>query len=150
MLRAGQQILCTGARRWSENAAAESVELFEVALAETCQLVGSGSGDGEANHSMVGGVTRAAEVAGLHGAIDEAGRAVVAEQQSLGNVADRRGLRSGVSPDREEELVLRGCESFAFGFFLAPVQEPPQLGAELEQSSVVRIRELSAGHRNRS
>ncbi len=82
----------------------------------------------------------------MHRAIDQAGRAVVAQQQSLGDVADGRFPWTGVPPYGEEELVLRGRESFAFGFLLAPAEEAPQLGAELEQSSVVRIRGLSVGH----
>ncbi len=46
----------TIARARSEDAAAESGELLEVTSAEAYQLVGSGAGDGEANHPMVVGI----------------------------------------------------------------------------------------------
>lgn len=114
--------------------------------AEAYQLVGSDSGDGEAYDAMVVGITGAAEVAGLDRAIDQAGCAVVSQHQHLGNVADGRFVRPGVPADGEEELMLRGSEPFALGFLFAPVEEPPQLRAELEQSSVVRVRELSVRH----
>jgi len=134
-------------RELLQDAVAKPLELLEVTSAEPDQLVGSDSGDGEAYDAMVVGITGAAEVAGLDRAIDQAGRAVVSQHQRLGNVADGRFVRAGVPADREEELVLRGGEAFTLGFLFAPVEEPPQLRAELEQSSVIRVRERSVGHR---
>jgi hypothetical protein len=130
-----------------QDAAAEPLELLEVTSAEPDQLVGSDSGDGEAYDAMVVGITGAAEVAGLDRAVDQAGCAVVSQHQRLGNIADGRCVRAGVPADGEEELMLRGSEPFTLGLLFAPVEEPPQLRAELEQSSVVRVRELSLGHR---
>ncbi len=95
---------------------------------------------------MVVGIARAPEVAGERSAIDQTRGAVVAEQQRFGHVTDGRRLWPRVTAYREKQLVLRGSEPFALGLFLAPPEELPQLRTEREQSSVVRVRELSGGH----
>ena len=98
---------------------------------------------------MVVGVLRPTDVPGVDGAVDEPGRAVVAKKQRFGDVADCRCPAPAMTAYREQQLVLRGGETFARGLLLAPAQEPAQLGAELEQPLVVVVGESPASrHRN--
>lgn len=78
-------------------------------------------------------------------AIDEPDRAVVLQQQRVGDVADGGVLRPGVAADREKQLVLSRCQTDGVGLRLAPVQELPQSGTELQQVLVVEFRKCAHG-----
>jgi hypothetical protein len=83
-------------------------ELIEVLDGEPGQSLGAVGREPEPNDAMlirVGGPLH--EPRGL-GSIDEFDHAVVAQQQQLGDLADRRPLRAAVPADREQQLVL-GC-----------------------------------------
>jgi hypothetical protein len=44
--------------------------------------------------------------------------------------------------------VLRGSEPLVESLFLAPTEEPPQVGAELEELAVLPVGRLVSLHRN--
>ncbi len=69
--------------------------------------------EGEAHGSVVVGVGQAVDEAAALGAVDELDHAVVAEQQVIGNVAD--GRVAVVAADRQQQLVLRGCQAGLLG-----------------------------------
>ena len=58
----------------------------------------------------------------------------------LGDVTDGRRSRC-VSADREQELVVGGCDAVRNGLLLAPMQEASQLITESEQTFVVGVGE---------
>jgi hypothetical protein len=79
--------------------------------------------------------------AGGDGSIDEPDDAVVAEQQVIGDLTDRRG--TAVAADGEQKLMLGGREPDIVGLLLAPVQEPPQPVPEREQPAEVFVSQRS-------
>lgn len=93
---------------------------------------------GDPHHAVVPAVGEAADEPGLHGAIDQLDGAVVAEQEVGRDVADAR-CRS-VASDRQEELVLGRREPDLMSLVLAPVKEPAQAVAELQESLEVTVR----------
>ena len=93
----------------------------------------------EPDDALVVRVVVPADQSGLGRAVHQSHRAVVAQEQRRGDVADRRVLDAVVAADREEELVLGRREAGVARPFLAPVEEPPELGAEREQVAVVGV-----------
>jgi hypothetical protein len=58
------------------------------------------------------------------GAVGESDSAVVAQDEVIGDLANRRSAWIGMTADGEQELVLSGCEARRSGLCLAPTQEP--------------------------
>lgn len=106
-------------------------EFLQVQLAERFQLARPLVGEAQAHGAEVVGVLAAGEQSGLRCAIDQPDRAVVAQQEVGGNIAERRPARVGMAPNREQELVLSRCEAGRLRLPLAPTQEPAQAGAQL-------------------
>ena len=65
-------------------------------------------------------------------------------RSDVGHVADRRAERAVVAANREQQLVLRRRDAERGRLLLAPVQEPPQRGAEREQLAGTRASLRSA------
>ena len=116
---------------------AEALELLDVQFAQVLEAFGPLGGQLEPDLALVGPVGPAAHEPGGDRAVDELDRAVVAQQQVAGDVADRRTGRVVVAADREQQLVLRGGQTGGDGLPLAPAQEPAQAGPEAEQPRVV-------------
>jgi hypothetical protein len=130
----------------SEDAGAELLELVEVLAAETRELVGPASGDPQVHDALIVRVAFSAYETGGHSPINQLGHAVVAQQQRVGDVTDRRTALLRAPSHREEELVLRRCQTLGSGLLLAPVQEPAQVGAEAEEVLVVVVGDPSIRH----
>jgi hypothetical protein len=114
-------------------------QLLEVLLAERFELACAAIGETQAHDAEVVGVRAARDQSGLLGAVDEPHRAVGAQHEVPGDIADRWSVLIAVTADREQELVLGGRQAGGLGVLLAPAQEPAQAGAELEQPSVVIV-----------
>jgi hypothetical protein len=71
------------------------------------------------------------------GSIDQFDDAVVAQQQVICDVSDRR--RGTVASDGEQELVLRTGEPDGSRLLLAPVLEPTQAVPERQQTAEVPL-----------
>ena len=69
---------------------------------------------------MIGWVLSAVDESGPLGPVDEADRAVMTEEKVRGHIADARPLRIGMTSDRQQQLVLGGCEAGRLGTLLAP------------------------------
>jgi hypothetical protein len=67
------------------------------------------------------------------GAVDQADRAVVAQDQVAGEIADRGAGRIGMALDRQQQLVPGRGQPGRPGLLLAPAQEPPEPSAQFEQ-----------------
>jgi len=97
------------------------------------------SGEPQAHDTPVVGVVDAPDQARFLGTVDELHRAVVAQQQRVGEVTHGRSAITPMAAYREKELVLRGGDARGDGLRLAPVQELAQRGAELQQALVVVV-----------
>jgi hypothetical protein len=71
--------------------------------------------------------------------VDQLHRAVVAQQQVPGDLADGGPARVGVAADRQQQLVLRGREAGGGGLLGAPAQEPAQPGPKAQQAFVLGL-----------
>ena len=120
--------------------------------AQSPQHARAGRGELEPHHSFVVGIRDPAHDACLHRPVDQPDRAVVANQQRVGDVADGRAPPVVVAADREQQLVLRRREPLGAGLLLAPTQEAAQPRPHPEQLPVLRVGQVAArlavlGHR---
>ncbi len=119
-------------RRWA------AAQLLEMQPGEPAQHTRAGSSQAQSNQTMIVAVGSALDERGRLGPVDESDHAVVAEQEVVGHLADgRRAAR--VSAHREQQLVLRGRDAGVDRLLLAPVQELPELVAELEQPAILGL-----------
>ena len=65
--------------------------------------------------------------------VDELDGAVRFQQQVAGEIGNGRTVTAGVPLDRHEQLMLPGGETHFARLRFAPVQEPAEAGAELQQ-----------------
>src|SRR5690606_28838597 len=112
-------------------------ELLEVGGRQRIDLASSGAGESEPNDPLVVGVVDALEQPRGLGAVDELHGAVMAKEQVLGHLADRRWR--AMSTNGEEELVLRAGETDRSRLVVAPPEEPAQPVAEAEEASEVGV-----------
>ena len=117
----------------------EARQLFEVAGAELLEAASREWGQADADHPLVLAIGLTTDESGGFCSIDESDRAVVAKEQGVGDLSDGRSALVAVAADREQELVLHGCEPDGDGLFLAPAEEPPEADAELEEQFVVGV-----------
>ena len=110
----------------------EASELLEVGGGESIEHPTALRGELEPHETSVATVAVPAHQAGPLGPVDELDRAVVAEQEMLGDVTDRRIVGPGVTPHRQQELVLLARQAGGGGLVLTPAQEAPQAGSELQ------------------
>jgi hypothetical protein len=97
-------------------------------------------GELESHDSLVMLVIDALHQSSADGAVDELDDAVVPEQEVLGDFPDRR--RRAMPADREQELVLGAGEPDGLGLRFAPVLEPAQPVAEIQQPAEVLVTKL--------
>lgn len=108
-------------------------------IGERLDLLGPLVGQLDAHDALVFVVGRSLDEAGRDGAVDELHSAVVAQQQVLRHLADRRRL--AVTADGQQQLVLGAGEANRPRLVLAPVQEPSQPIPEGQQAFEVRVGE---------
>jgi hypothetical protein len=93
----------------------------------------------QADEAPVGAVSVAANESRPFGPVHELDRAVMTEQQVLGDLPDRRVVGPTMAPHCEQELVLLAREPSRHRLALAPVQEAPEAGPELQQLPVLLV-----------
>ena len=93
----------------------------------------------QAHDTPVVGVVVAPDEARFLGTVDELHRAVVAQQQRIGEISHGGSTIAPMAAHREQELVLRCGDARGDGLRLAPVQELAQRGAEFQQALVVAV-----------
>ncbi len=108
-------------------------ELLAVVVRERLEPLPSRRGQRQADDARVRPIGVAAHEPGGGGAIDQAHRGVMLNDEVCGDVADRRAARVGVALDREQELVLRGGDPGGPRLALAPSQEAPQARPQPQQ-----------------
>jgi hypothetical protein len=77
-----------------------------------------------------------------HKAVDQSNGAVVAEPQPLGQLAHGDSIASGKTFDRQERLMLLGCDAGAMCGLFAEMKELPQGVTKLGQYLILRFRKL--------
>jgi hypothetical protein len=117
----------------------EMRELFQVQLAQGIEALGALVGEAKPYDAEVVGVGAANEQSGRLSTIHETNRAVGTKQEVCGHVAHCWAAAVGVTAHGQQELVLSGRQTRGFGLLLAPVQEPPETGPQLQQPTVVLI-----------
>ena len=132
---------------------AQTGQLLDVDRAEVLEALLAGGGQDESHLTLIDRVGPALHEAGGLRPVDELDGAVMTEEEMVGHVADGGpegtatatdvpvAVRFTVAAYREQELVLRGSQSRGRCLLLAPTQEPPQSGAELEEPRVLGITE---------
>lgn len=122
----------------------EPGNLSEVQLGEgledSCPAVGQLKADDPAVLPVLHPLSPAASL----DPVGELDRGVVAEEEIVGDVPDRRSLGITMAPDGEEELVLHVRQAPVPGLLFAPVIEATQLGTKGEEVSILGVRQL--GH----
>jgi len=108
-------------------------------LGEPFEHVRSASREPQTHDTAVVGVVDAPDEPGFFGAVDELHRAVMTQQQRVGDVTHRRAAIAAVATHRQQQLVLRGGDPRTDGLRLAPVQELAQRSPELEEALVVAV-----------
>ena len=71
--------------------------------------------------------------------VGKANRAVMAQNEVLGELADRRAVRFAKAPNREEHLVLLRLQAGATRGFLAEMEESADLVTEIAEGAVLPI-----------
>ena len=104
-------------------------DLLQVGLGESVELRAPGRREGDPYDALARGVGTSLDEPILDRAVDQPHRAVVTQDEVVGDVADRRTGRIGMAPDREQQLVLGAGQAGRLGLLLAPAQEAPQPGA---------------------
>ena len=121
--------------------AAQLVDVEGRELAEARLTLGA---EGEAHDSVIVRVDRTRDESGPLGAANQLDDAVVAQQEMVGDVSDRR--RSVVTPDGQQQLMLGRCEADGPGLPLRPPFEATQGVAEGEQLPEVRVGQCVGTH----
>src|SRR5262249_6561140 len=93
----------------------------------------------ESNDARIVLVDVARHETGFDRPVDEADRAVVTEDQRVGDVADRRTVGSVVAPDGEHQLVLGRADADLRRLRLPPVEKAADPGPERKQAPVVTV-----------
>jgi CBS domain-containing protein len=108
-------------------------QLGQVRLGQLGDEPVSGLGELHPDHPRVLDVGAAPDEPGHRGAVDQLDRAVVAQQQVVGEVADGRRGVTGMPFDGDQQLMLDVGQADRLGLFLAPVLEPAQVHPEREE-----------------
>lgn len=114
-------------------------ELIEMLDGEPGESLGAVGREREPNDAMLVRVGSPLHERRCLGSIDELNHAVMAQQQQLGDLADRRSLRASVPADREQQLVLCRGQPRGFRLLFAPLQEAAQTRSQLQQVGVVVV-----------
>ena len=105
------------------------------------QCFGAAGSEVQPDDPVVVAVLNPADEPGGLRSVDQPDRAVMAQEQVLGHVADRRTAPIGMTSNGEQQLMLGRRDAGRLGLLLAPAQEAAEPGAELEQPPVVGIRD---------
>jgi hypothetical protein len=73
--------------------------------------------------------------------VDQFHRRVMLDLERLGQIADRRRLRTDVSAHSDQELVLFGCQPCPTGGVVAKAVKPAETGAECGEGLKILVRE---------
>jgi len=119
---------------------------------ELPQPCGAGLGQPQPHDPLVVTVGDPAHEPGVGRAIDQPDRAVVAHEESVGDVTDRRPAPIRVAPHRQQQLVLGGRQTLRAGLLFTPSQKATEGGTHLEELAVLRVGEVTGrfGHREGS
>jgi len=103
-------------------------------------------GERQAHHPTVVGIVAAFDESGSFCPLCQFDRAVMAQQQVSGDVADCRSLRLTVPANGQEQLVLGRGEAGGPCLLLAPMEKLAKPGPECQQPSVLVGSEWSWCH----
>jgi hypothetical protein len=108
-----------------------------VGVGEGLDALGPPRRESQADDSLIVVVVGSLHQPCSDGAVDELDDAVVAQEEVVGHLADRR--RRSVAADGKEQLVLGTGEAHGLGLLLAPALEAAQPVAERQQTLEVLV-----------
>lgn len=114
------------------------LQLVEVRGGERRDVSCAAAGQVQTDNSMVARIDAACDQPRQLGTVDEPHDAVVAQQQVIGDIADRRGA-AGMPAYREQQLILGGRDAGGNRLLFAPVDEASELIAKGQEALVVRV-----------
>jgi hypothetical protein len=109
---------------------------------EASKSLVAGGAERDPDHPVVLRVDLARDETCDLGALDQLDGAVVLEEQGLRDVVDGRAGRAVMPPHHEQELVLGRGDAGRARPGLAPVQEAPELRAQLEELAEQLLAEI--------
>ena len=108
--------------------ATQSTEFLEVEIRQCVEALATGRGELHPHDAVILRVTHPRDQPCRVGAIHEPHRAVVAEEEVVGDLADGRAAAVGVPADGEQQLVLGRRQAGGLRLLVAPAKKPSQAG----------------------
>jgi hypothetical protein len=124
--------------QWSE-VIGEPIQFLEVPTRQPAEEAGTLPGERQSDEPAVGGIAHATDEADCLSALCELGGAVVAQDETVGHVADGRSPPIVMPSYGQEQLVLTRGDARSPGLLLAPVEEPSKVGPQGQQPAVVVV-----------
>ena len=118
----------------------QPLQLLEVGRGEGGQPAGPDRGQPDVHDAVVVAIRSPADEPGPLGPVDELDDGVVAQEEVVGEIADRRTAL--VPPHGEQELVLCRGQPSSLRLLLAPAQEAAEAVAEAEETPVLGVVEV--------
>ena len=122
----------------------EVCELLEMERRKPFEPVLGLDGESQTHHAMIVGVTDAVHEAGGVGTVDEPDRAVVLEEQVVGDVTDGGSAVARVAFHRQQKLVLRRRQPGRLRLVFGPCEETAKAAAQLEETPELCIGDTGA------
>jgi hypothetical protein len=95
-------------------------DLLQMSIGQSVELGGPRRRERDAHQALAGPIRVALDQPILDGAVHEPHGAVVAQDEVVGELADRRADRAGMALDREQQLVLGRRQPCGICLIVAP------------------------------
>jgi len=112
--------------------AGDAPQLLEMLCGEALESTASVRAQAHPHHPGVVGIGITHDQSGRLRTTDEPDRAVLSQEQMVGDLAHRGSAGIAMAAHGQEQLVLRSGEPSLGGALLTPVQEAPEAVAESE------------------
>ena len=129
----------------------EVSELLDMSLGQRVKLLRSQRRERDPDDAAATAVrvTRALDESVGDRPVDQFNRAVMTQDQIPGHLSDARTRGVRVAPDSQQQLVLGRGQARGPGLLIAPAQEAPQPGAQLEEVLEVGLPQMFIVYRYR-
>jgi hypothetical protein len=126
--------------------ASQTFELFEMQSRQSLKSLCAGRGEAQPDHPVILLVPGPAYQAIRISTVDETHRAVVAQQQVVGHLANGWALGIAVPSDGKQQLVLSGRQAGGARLLFAPPLKVPKPGSQGEEPAIDVVRQTQSCH----
>lgn len=123
----------------STNDGRKSGKFFQMGRGQPIEHQSASRREHEVNHATVVGIEMSTHEPGQLSSVDELDDAVMTHEQVLGQFADRGRGWSGMTPDRQQQLMLLGRDPNRSCLLLAPFQKASQRDTDVEQLPILIV-----------